>query len=960
MAAAKPKILSSERVVNNIEQYILTNKIEEIAKLHEQLERDRNDFKYYCFRQIDGNGTRIINRLRGIDDLSVFYGIKTSTLSSLQPKIRMFKVNHEDYKLDGAGHIDHGSIKPLPVPCYREFKFSDNFGIETAASVQDYLKYESTKPNFHNVGLESFMVTQNGENHGAIENNLECKLVLSFKSLKDLNASPPGEPTLRYVDLMLWPPARFTKDSEKANPKHYEIKVVLGYTAPSVQQIRALNLSPREEKALKNIEKLDQIISLGLYDYQINIQENGSVKLTASYRGRLETIMGTNQVNIFQDTIRIGTSGNYQLATSGNAEYNMSTFYDTAANLKAIAKGIKSSNCNSSDCQEKKNLEALVQKDAFFATMLNSTLEASEPKTKPQTLGLKKDGKTFEVNDREKLFVWFKMSSNVESMMSTIKEKVGFFRGQLVRTFMDQLIDGNRAPGTTETTHLTRIFVASVANDATLTAITEEPVSPGRGSAGMSDAGEGIVAAPISSIPAATRDELNSKTASLTTAIASNKLDFKFERCKSGSSDTISAKQLSDSLTEQLSPDAQAGAAASPADKEALENLEPEELKYSAPAWLIDEEFTNMRFYYVYLGDIVELACKNARVSALKFSDHDTYHGEESDQNGKSYNIFHEKGYYKPDQLAATANYPLNNARVLLGPLEFIDDDGQPKTINLARMPISLNVFKSWFIDKIIKKRRVQMPLGTFLITLLNDLVIPSLGAGMPLSRKAAGTKASVVSITLPGEIDSNAPKVRGCDGGDIPRHKESLPLERKINTESPEFLNGYYKKAVQPRSTISAVKSSFDYMLFYVTSHKDIIERRGDPSVDIEDGIYHFNIGSDTGILKSMDFSRVSIPHMAALRSEQAMAQGVDQLEQLKFPYNTNVNLVGSALFVPGMFYYVNPSLAGLGSVENAASLAYQMNLGGYHLVQQVSTNISAGKFVTQVVGVQTAQGRK
>ena len=146
----------------------------------------------------------------------------------------------------------------------------------------------------------------------------------------------------------------------------------------------------------------------------------------------------------------------------------------------------------------------------------------------------------------------------------------------------------------------------------------------------------------------------------------------------------------------------------------------------------------------------------------------------------------------------------------------------------------------------------------------------------------------------------------------------------------------------------------------FYITSHKDIIERKGDPAKDIEDGIYHFNIGSDQGLLKSMDFSRVSLPFLQELRSEQAEDQGVDQLEQLKFPYDTYVNLFGTSLFVPGMFYYINPSLAGLGSVENASSLAYQMNLGGYHLVQQVSTNISAGKFVTQIVGTQTAQGRR
>jgi hypothetical protein len=958
MAAPKPKLLSSERVVNNVEQYILTNKIEEVAKIHEQLEKDIKDFRYYCFRQIDGNGTRIINRLRGIDDLAVFYGIKTSTLSSLQPKIRMFKVNHEDFELDGSGQVDHGSIKPLSTPCYREFKFSDNFGIETAASVQDYLKYESTKPNFHNVGLESFKVTQNGESHGAIENNIECSLSLTFKSLKDLNASPPGEPTLRYVDLILWPPARFTKDTEKANPKHYEIKVVLGYTAPSAEQIRALNLSAREEKALKNIEKLDQIISLGLYDYQINIQENGSVKLTASYRGRLETIMGTNQVNIFQDTIRIDAVGDYELAQSGNAEYNMSTFYDTAANLKAIAKGIKSSNCNGSDCQEKKNLESLVEKDAFFATMLSKTLGKKE--TNPRTLGLKRDGRTFEVLDRDRLFTWFKINLNVESMMSTIKENVGFFRGQLVRTFIDQLIDGNRAPSSEKTNFLTRIFVASVTAEGGAEVFGEEAAGSEQLSGGTqpgeaaTDEDGAFTGQPydLRGIP---KDELNSKVASLTTAIASNKFGFKFERCNSN--DLNTAKQLSDQQKKQLAPAAQKGSAAAPGEDAADDATE--EIKYTTPQWLVDEKYTNMRFYYVYLGDIVELACKNARVSALQFADFGVRH-KGGDQNGELYNIFHHAGYYRANQLNSTANYPLNNARVLLGPLEFVDDDGQPKTINLARMPISLSAFKSWFINKIIKKRRVQMPLGAFMVSLLNDLVVPSLGVGMPSSRKAPGTKASIMSLTLPGDIDASKAKVKGCSGEDIPFFKESLPIQRKINTEDPEFLSGYFKKASQPRSTISAVKSSFDYMLFYVTSHKDIIERRGDPSADVEDGIYHFNIGSDSGILKSMDFSRVNIPLMAELRSEQAEDQGVDQLEQLKFPYDTNVNLVGTSLFVPGMFYYVNPSLAGLGSVENAASLAYQMNLGGYHLVQQVSTNISAGKFVTQIVGTQTAQGRR
>ena len=113
-------------------------------------------------------------------------------------------------------------------------------------------------------------------------------------------------------------------------------------------------------------------------------------------------------------------------------------------------------------------------------------------------------------------------------------------------------------------------------------------------------------------------------------------------------------------------------------------------------------------------------------------------------------------------------------------------------------------------------------------------------------------------------------------------------------------------------------------------------------------------------GLLKSMSFKRVQVPGLVELRAKQAEEQGVDSLDQLKFPYDTNLKLLGTSLFTPGMFYYVNPSLAGLGSVEDAGSLAYKMNLGGYHLVQIVTTTISAGSFETAVEGTQTSQGRR
>ena len=227
------------------------------------------------------------------------------------------------------GRVDQGKITPLGQPCYKEFKFSDNFGVETAATVQDYLAHESTKPTWRNVGLDSFSVTQSGKAHGIIENNIVCKLQITFKSLKDLQASPPGEPSpekggLRYADLITWAPARIDRETDLHNPKHYELKAFLGYTAPTKEQLRALNLSEKDIQAIANIEKLNVILSLTLLDYTIKIKDNGQVLMTADYRGRLETVIGTNQVNIFQNTFRLTKEGAIDISKRVNAKYNRS------------------------------------------------------------------------------------------------------------------------------------------------------------------------------------------------------------------------------------------------------------------------------------------------------------------------------------------------------------------------------------------------------------------------------------------------------------------------------------------------------------------------------------------------------------------------------------------------------------------------------------------------------------
>ena len=327
----------------------------------------------------------------------------------------------------------------------------------------------------------------------------------------------------------------------------------------------------------------------------------------------------------------------------------------------------------------------------------------------------------------------------------------------------------------------------------------------------------------------------------------------------------------------------------------------------------------------------------------------------------KGFSVFPENTYFPKDEQNAAANYPLKNARILLGPLEYIDSNGDVKVVNLAQFPVSFNLFRSWFLKKVVRRSRPQMPLGSFITALINNLVMPALGAGMPRSFKPPKTRSSLVSLTLPGKIATTGGVERKSCGAPIGTFKEALPQQQVINIDSAEFKEDYFsfvRNSVAASETL--IKTSYDYLLIYVTTHKNIIDRRGDPSEDVKDGIYHFNIGSDMGLLKNMKFSRVPVPMLAELRSVQAEAQGVDSLEQLKFPYDTDLTLIGTSLFTPGMFYYVNPSLAGLGSVEDAASLAYKMNLGGYHLIGKVTTKITQDNYETTIDGTQTSQGRR
>ena len=82
------------------------------------------------------------------------------------------------------------------------------------------------------------------------------------------------------------------------------------------------------------------------------------------------------------------------------------------------------------------------------------------------------------------------------------------------------------------------------------------------------------------------------------------------------------------------------------------------------------------------------------------------------------------------------------------------------------------------------------------------------------------------------------------------------------------------------------------------------------------------------------------------------------DAEQQLAIPHNTDLELIGNPLFIPGMLFYVDPTLTGIGRADDPTSLAGKMFLGGYHTVNVVETRITAEKYETRIKGTQTGLG--
>ena len=320
--------------------------------------------------------------------------------------------------------------------------------------------------------------------------------------------------------------------------------------------------------------------------------------------------------------------------------------------------------------------------------------------------------------------------------------------------------------------------------------------------------------------------------------------------------------------------------------------------------------------------------------------------------------------------------------RILLGPISFKRTlkpvrPGLPAqtdfvyNINLADIPISVNFFGEWFLKQAVSEQRNTYPILVFIRDLANKMLSGIL-------RNQAHGLGNVARQNL--QLRSNFFSAAAAqNGNDIIQDRfniipESAALSRSSLSRRPlrgfgygdftrldvDAISRYARPLLRPPNTD---ERAYHYMLVYAINTGATERLGGDYAADNERGIYHFGIGRDRGIFKSVKFSKTDLPFLREGRFQasdaEAAATGLTILANV---YEIEVKMFGNTMFAPGMKIFLNPSGIApmLGSPAEPYSPASLLGIGGYHVVTGVRSYIQGGKFETTMKAIFEASGAR
>jgi hypothetical protein len=269
---------------------------------------------------------------------------------------------------------------------------------------------------------------------------------------------------------------------------------------------------------------------------------------------------------------------------------------------------------------------------------------------------------------------------------------------------------------------------------------------------------------------------------------------------------------------------------------------------------------------------------------------------------------------------------------------------GAKTVINIADIPISLDVYTAWFTKKIIDAGVTNMSLKDFISNIINDLVVRAVGvetysfAPRQKTRLVYKTKTLRRSASRLFGNTSSGDSSAASFSTAISTGQTSIPNSLRFPATSLKLYESL--PVVEDRSSLD------NFMLLYSVSDQQF-ELVSDYDMDKKRGIRHIVYGAETGLIKTIKFSRQDNPMLRSHNMRMASQQNPDKSVILREVYNANVEMFGNSLFEIGELIYVSPTLFGSNTSVNFVK---NLGIGGYFMILKIQNSITDGSFKTSL----------
>ena len=327
-------------------------------------------------------------------------------------------------------------------------------------------------------------------------------------------------------------------------------------------------------------------------------------------------------------------------------------------------------------------------------------------------------------------------------------------------------------------------------------------------------------------------------------------------------------------------------------------------------------EITDLQIDYIYMADLVESFIYNAKKNI-----------NTAKQLIKSDPVVSKTKKELRIQALQDSLRELSTFKVLFGSIVIPLKNNSAVSVNLADVPISLSLLQKYFFERIQQTYATKYTINNFLEDLVGKIYPMLFREHLYRDAPNMSIDSTVKTMMLCGE---KTQKLSHSAGSDVDIR------------DLPDFLKN--------RNSLRRKKDDIDcFVVFVEPSSDDSVGLSGNVLQDTRNGVYHINLSKDRGLLKNISFSQVS----QRFRREALMLESVSLYDELKMPYNANIEMVGNNLFLPGSTIYINPSSIGFGDPRNKRSSSARLGIGGYYVITSVTTTFNNGVLSTNMEAI-------